>query len=394
MALNILSVHRTHCPTHTGSKDADSAVAYAICRGASAATECNTGANADIAQDHELENSDHAFTLSRLGIFFLIDIPAGSTISSATLTLAMYKYPDPFAEATDYDWTLSIRYNASLSDPGEAGVCPVTDWPTYLGGTQLVSKYADDLELYKDDYEFDIPITKEIDEVTVPIVVPQTYLKLALMSSKDLAGTAPDDTQRTSERVRIDPDETYLRLVYTLATTDVDTDPATLVTGISATLNGTLVYDAGEDCACSFEWGLTTDYGGTTTPENKNTGETFSAGITGLLPDTTYHFRAKAVNSYGTFYGADRTFGSTGSIYPSVSTVRVSSLVHRWVPGSYTLECTLGGLTSDLGLIVPSGKPTPILPTLPSCAPDEVLSWSLERGYFCLPKAEIPPGKY
>lgn len=171
----------------------------------------------------------------------------------------------------------------------------------------------------------------------------------------------------------------------------VTTDAATDVRATSATVNGTLDESGSEACDCSFEWGLTTGYGNTTTPETKNTGETFSAGLTGLVPGTTYHFRAKAVNSSGTFYGADRTFRSGGSIYPSVSTVRVSSLVHRWVPGSYTLECTLGGLTSDLGLVVPSGKPISILPTLPSCQPDELLAWTFEKGYHCIPKSAIPP---
>ena len=79
-----------------------------------------------------------------------------------------------------------------------------------------------------------------------------------------------------------------------------------------------------------------------------------------------------------------------GDIYPSVSTVRVSSLIHRWVPGSYTLEVVLGGLTSDFGLVVPSGKPTPTIPELPTCRPGEVLAWSVDRGYFCIPEAEAP----
>ena len=41
--------------------------------------------------------------------------------------------------------------------------------------------------------------------------------------------------------------------------------------------------------------------------------ETFSQALSGLKPGTTYHFRAKAANSAGTSYGADRTF-TTGLI--------------------------------------------------------------------------------
>jgi len=183
--------------------------------------------------------------------------------------------------------------------------------------------------------------------------------------------------------------DSYYKADFTQAAY-VTTDPATLVTGTTATINGTLVYDGDEDCTCSFEWGLTTDYGEVTTGETKNTGETFSAGLTGLLAGTVYHFRAKAVNSLGTFYGADLTFTTVGTVYPSVATTRVSSLVHRWVPGSYTLEMVLGGLTSEFGLIIPTGKPAPTIPTLPSCQADEVLTWSLERGYYCMPRADIP----
>ena len=75
-----------------------------------------------------------------------------------------------------------------------------------------------------------------------------------------------------------------------------------------ATLNGTLVDDGGEACDCGFEWGETVAYGSTTPTQSRTTGQTFSQTIDGLLPNTTYHFRAFATNSAGTSYGADRTF--------------------------------------------------------------------------------------
>lgn len=86
------------------------------------------------------------------------------------------------------------------------------------------------------------------------------------------------------------------------------TDPETLVTATSATLNGTLDNDGGEACDCGFEWGETIAYGDTTPTESKVTGQTFSQGISGLTPGMTYHFRAFAINSEGTSYGTDRTF--------------------------------------------------------------------------------------
>ncbi|GAI58479.1 unnamed protein product, partial [marine sediment metagenome] len=88
----------------------------------------------------------------------------------------------------------------------------------------------------------------------------------------------------------------------------VTTNPATNVVANSATLKGTLTADGGEACECGFEWGETVPYDNTTEPESKTTGQTFSQAIGGLVPGTTYHFRAFATNAAGTRYGSDRTF--------------------------------------------------------------------------------------
>ena len=88
----------------------------------------------------------------------------------------------------------------------------------------------------------------------------------------------------------------------------VTTNPATDILLIFATPNGTLVDDGREACACGFEWGETIAYGNTTLTQSRTTGQTFSQTVGGLLPGTTYHFKAFATNSAGTGYGADRTF--------------------------------------------------------------------------------------
>ena len=75
-----------------------------------------------------------------------------------------------------------------------------------------------------------------------------------------------------------------------------------------ATLNGTLDDDGGEACDCGFEYGETVSYGITTSTESKENGETFSQILTGLKPNTIFHFRAFATNSAGTGYGNDATF--------------------------------------------------------------------------------------
>lgn len=87
------------------------------------------------------------------------------------------------------------------------------------------------------------------------------------------------------------------------------TDPATLVADIEATLNGTVTGDGGEACEVRFQYGLTGAYGTNTAWQpGKLTNDTFSQKISGLTPNTLYHFRAQVKNSDSTVNGADRTF--------------------------------------------------------------------------------------
>ena len=89
-----------------------------------------------------------------------------------------------------------------------------------------------------------------------------------------------------------------LRLVITVSyDVEVTTNAATGVGSTSATLNGYLDNDGGIACACGFEYGETIAYGSEIYATGAfNTGESFSAPITGLNPGTTYHFRAFANN--------------------------------------------------------------------------------------------------
>jgi hypothetical protein len=98
-----------------------------------------------------------------------------------------------------------------------------------------------------------------------------------------------------------------------------------------ATLNGTV--NANFDPAVvSFEYGLTDTYGSTVSasqsPVSGGADTPVSAAISGLLPNTTYHFRAAATNSAGTTYGADLTF-KTGMSAPTVSTDAASAIGNR-----------------------------------------------------------------
>lgn len=88
----------------------------------------------------------------------------------------------------------------------------------------------------------------------------------------------------------------------TVAATGIKSEQATLHGWVNANNQATTV---------SFEYGTTTAYGQTISavPATVNgTGDSVSAALTGLTPVTTYHYRIKIVNVYGTAYGSDMTF--------------------------------------------------------------------------------------
>jgi hypothetical protein len=96
----------------------------------------------------------------------------------------------------------------------------------------------------------------------------------------------------------------------------VTTNAATNIVSDGARLNGNLTDLDGEaSVEVLFEYGETTAYGTSTTPETKSTTGTFYADLTSLDPGT-YHFRAivRKTDDSEPNYGEDLTF-SVGSTY-------------------------------------------------------------------------------
>jgi hypothetical protein len=91
----------------------------------------------------------------------------------------------------------------------------------------------------------------------------------------------------------------------------VKTESATVISKAEARLNG-MVTSSGET-KYYFEYGTTTSYG-KSTPEVTVTSPTFkqvSQVVSGLTPNTTYHFRIVAANVNGTKDGSDEVFTTT-----------------------------------------------------------------------------------
>jgi len=138
----------------------------------------------------------------------------------------------------------------------------------------------------------------------------------------------------------------------------VTTDAATAITSIGATLNGT-VNANGADTAVTFQYGLDTAYGTTVTaaqsPVSGTTDTMVSYALTGLSPNTTYHFRAVGTNSGGTVNGLDATFTTACLSAITVSNANDSG------PGSLSQAmidlCSGGTITFARDLTILSNDP-------------------------------------
>ena len=101
------------------------------------------------------------------------------------------------------------------------------------------------------------------------------------------------------------------------------TGSATSITQTSATLNGSITSSLGANATVrGFNWGLTSGYGTTTVESGSFSTGSFTASISGLACNTTYHYQAYATNPGGTGTSSpDATFTTT----PCVQTLTTSS---------------------------------------------------------------------
>jgi pimeloyl-ACP methyl ester carboxylesterase len=136
------------------------------------------------------------------------------------------------------------------------------------------------------------------------------------------------------------------------------TNAATNVGSGSATLNGTVNPNGGATTTY-FQFGLSTDYGATTSSSNVGSGissVSVHADTGPIQPNQTFHYRAVATNNSGTTYGQDLTF-VTSAMAPSATTDAATSVTSTSAQvnatvnpnGSTTSVYFQYGLTSSYG---------------------------------------------
>ncbi len=130
------------------------------------------------------------------------------------------------------------------------------------------------------------------------------------------------------------------------------TNPATGVGTTTATLNGT-VNPQGKPTSYRFEYGTTTAYGSSTTPQSVGSGTAnvnASASISGLSANTTYHFRIVATSAAGTTQGADLSFTT---LQPTIALTPTTQAVGEGASGPTPVPFTVQ-------LSAPSGQPVTV----------------------------------
>jgi len=201
------------------------------------------------------------------------------------------------------------------------------------------------------------------------MAAPHVSAAVALLLSLNAALT-PDEIRFILESTAFDLgpngwDEEYghglldvaaaLSLVVSVATPEVTTNLADGVQEQEATLHGVVLYDGGEGCDYSFEYGTVPGALDQQTDWEAGalvSGGTFSEGLSGLQKGTTYFFRALARNSAGTAYGEVLTFTTLPDAPPSfTATPDVHMPFYR-----INLEWTSGTGASDTFIVFKIGE--------------------------------------
>ncbi len=161
------------------------------------------------------------------------------------------------------------------------------------------------------------------DGTVVRLTATPSHSSVASWSGGGCSGTA------TTCDVTLSAD-TSVTVTFAQDVPTVGGENASGVTQTAATLAGT-ANPNGASTTCQIEWGTTTAYG-TTTPVSANPGSGTSAvavsipALSGLTPNTPYHYRVDCTNAGGTTNGGDQTFRTTAIPVPTVVTGSASGV--------------------------------------------------------------------
>jgi hypothetical protein len=168
------------------------------------------------------------------------------------------------------------------------------------------------------DFDFSVWKQTASDETLV------NYESVAITANSTANLTISSSNPNYIMNVDLDGDGTTDEQVSGNMSPTVITNSPSNITSNSATFSGNLTsLGTASSANVSFEWGLTSEYGANTTVQVKTGTGLFTANISGLSANTSYHYRAKAEGD-GTIYGSDQRF--TTSISDTIPPAAVDDL--------------------------------------------------------------------
>jgi RHS repeat-associated protein len=255
---------------------------------------------------YEIGHPDSSTTYNTWFRFTGITIPAGATIEDAYLTLVQGQF--------DSGTVLKISAEKAANPTAPTSQSNHTSRVRTTANVAWTSGYSD----------YNWHNSPSFPTVIQELVNSYTYSSSAIQilvdnngstSGKEAEGSTYEDTGYAPKL--------YIRYhtgTGGSAPPAVGTDAASNLTATSATLNGNLTsLGSASSVQVSFQWGMDTNYGNTTTPQAKTSTGTFNASLTGLNPNTTYHVRSQAVGTTTT-YGSDMLFTTSQSAAAAVIT--------------------------------------------------------------------------
>jgi hypothetical protein len=139
----------------------------------------------------------------------------------------------------------------------------------------------------------------------------------------------------------IDSDGNYatkdITVTYTAIQATVETQQPSNISTTQSTLNANITNAGGEKTSREFEWGISSGTYADTCITNSGLEGSYSCNIENLTSNTTYYYRAKTTNSFGTSYGNEMQFTTESTITPH-STIKNQGTIKMqgnvWIGGN------------------------------------------------------------
>lgn len=163
------------------------------------------------------------------------------------------------------------------------------------------------------------------------------YVGYATIEGERVASDAFEQMQAVNQYVTLSFTHYFPPRVETLA--------ATGITQTTAVLHGNITDDGASSIASrGFYYGTSVDNLSQNVTATE-TGDEFSYTLNGLLPSTTYYYKAYAINNAGMAMGNIATFTTENVLAPTVETVSATNITHVGAK-------LRGNVTSDCGAMV------------------------------------------